>query len=128
MWHVNTIWNSNFPAHKQRFIETAPCYLFTHCFCPTSCVVMIDFIWTTKPKKFTIWGQPCGVVVKFSMVCFSGLGSWVWILGADLHHSSAMLWWWPACKIQEDWHGCKLRANLPQGKREEDWQQMLAQS
>ena len=33
-------------------------------------------------------GCPCGVVVKFGMLCFDGLGSWVQILGADLQHSS----------------------------------------
>ena len=36
-------------------------------------------------------GWPCGVVVKFGMLHFRGPGSRVWILGTDLHHSSAML-------------------------------------
>ena len=37
-------------------------------------------------------GWPHGLVVKFGMLCFGGQGSRVWILGTDLHHSSAMLW------------------------------------
>ena len=32
----------------------------------------------------------------------------------------------PMYKVEEDGHGCELRASLPQQK-EEDWQQMLAQ-
>ena len=32
----------------------------------------------------------------------------------------------PTNKLEEDGHGCELRASLPQHK-EEDWQQMLAQ-
>ena len=32
----------------------------------------------------------------------------------------------PKYKVEEDGHGCELRASLPQQK-EEDWQQMLAQ-
>ena len=39
---------------------------------------------------------------------------------------NAMLWWRPTCKVEEDGHGCELRASLPQQK-EEDWWQMLAQ-
>ena len=54
-------------------------------------------LWKTKStfrlmKKGTR-GQLHGVVVKFSMLCFCGLGSQVGILGMDLHPSSAMLWW-----------------------------------
>ena len=37
--------------------------------------------------------QPCGLVVKFGMLHFGNPGLYVWILGADLHHSSTMLWW-----------------------------------
>ena len=32
----------------------------------------------------------------------------------------------PTYKVEEEGHGCQLRASLPQQK-EEDWQQMLAQ-
>ena len=32
----------------------------------------------------------------------------------------------PSYKVEEDGHGCELRASLPQQK-EKDWQQMLAQ-
>lgn len=36
-------------------------------------------------------GWPCGIVIKFGMLCFSSLGAPIWIPGADLQHSSAML-------------------------------------
>ena len=49
-------------------------------------------------------GQPCGLVVKFSVLRFSSLGSWVWIPSADLHHSSAMLWQRYTYVVEEDWH------------------------
>ena len=42
--------------------------------------------------KNKIRSQPCGIVVKFGMLHFSGLDSWVQIPGGDLHRSSAMLW------------------------------------
>ena len=50
-------------------------------------------------------------------------GSWVWtytpFVGAcDGRH--------PTYKVEEDWHGCWLKASLPQ-KKEEDWQQILVQ-
>ena len=54
-------------------------------------------------KNETLWGRHCGLMVKFSMLHFSGPSSQVWIQGADLHHLSAMLWWQPTCKIEEDW-------------------------
>ena len=31
--------------------------------------------------------------------------------------SVAMLWWRPACKIEEDWHRCQLKDDLPQQKQ-----------
>ena len=36
-------------------------------------------------------GWPCGVVVKFSVLRFGGLGSQVQIPGAEFHHASAVL-------------------------------------
>ena len=33
----------------------------------------------------------------------------------------------PTYKVEEDGHGCELRVGLPQ-RKEEDWQQMLAQA
>ena len=32
-----------------------------------------------------------GVVVEFGTLCFGDLGLWVWVPGAHLHHSLAML-------------------------------------
>ena len=48
-------------------------------------------------------GRPHGVEAKFGTLYFGGLGSQVRILGADLHHLSAMLWWRPMHKVEEDW-------------------------
>ena len=62
-----------------------------------------------------------------SLVC-SALVAWVQFPGTGSHHlSAAMLWWQTTYKIEEDLHRHELRANLPQPKKEEDWQQMLAQ-
>ena len=47
-----------------------------------------------------------GEWLKFHALRFGGLGSWVQILGADLLHSPARLWWCPTHKIEEDWHRC----------------------
>lgn len=51
-------------------------------------------------------GQPHGLVVRFGVLCFSCLGLQVRIPGVDLHHSSAMLWWWPTYNVEEDWQKC----------------------
>ena len=45
-------------------------------------------------------------VVKFATLHFGGLDSQVWIPGANLYHSSAMLWWQPTYKGEKDWHRC----------------------
>ena len=56
-----------------------------------------------------------------------GQGSQVQIPGVDMAPLDK-----PCCgrhptkKVEEDGHGCELRASLPQ-QEEEDWQQMLAQ-
>ena len=60
---------------------------------------------------------PVAEWLKFCMLCFSGLGLWVRIPGMELLHSSAMLWQHPTYKIEEDWHMCYLRGNLPQAKK-----------
>ena len=56
--------------------------------------------------KNELRGQPRGIMLKFSMLCFSSPGSLVRIPGMDLHHLSAMLWWQPTYKIEGDWHRC----------------------
>ena len=77
--------------------------------------------------KETFRGRPGGAAVKFARSAAAAWGSPVWILGADMALLSK-----PCCgrrptyKVEEDGHGCQLRASLPQQK-EEDWQQMLAQ-
>ena len=52
---------------------------------------------------FSFRGWPYGRVVKYDVLLFSSLGSWVPIAGADLYHLSAMLWWQPTYKIEKDW-------------------------
>ena len=41
--------------------------------------------------------QPYGIVVKIG-----GPGLQVWIMGTDLHHSSATLWQQATYKVEED--------------------------
>ena len=57
-------------------------------------------------SKIYYGGQPRGVVVKFSALCFGGLGSQVQVLGMGLRHLSAMLCQRPTYKVEEDWHRC----------------------
>ena len=60
-------------------------------------------------------GQPMAEWLKFRVLGFGGPGSLVRISGMD---SSAMLWKHPIYdRIEEDWHRCYLRANLPQAKK-----------
>ena len=57
--------------------------------------------YSNKPWKR---GWPCGVVVKFSHSTSVAEGSWVCILGMDLHTThQAMLWWHHTYKKEEDW-------------------------
>ena len=52
-------------------------------------------------------GQPSGVVVKFVRSPSLAQGSWIQILGADLHTThQIMLWQCPIPKIEDDWHRC----------------------
>ena len=60
--------------------------------------------------------------LKFRTLLFGSLGSWVRVWGTDLLHSSTMPWRHPTYKIEEDWLGCYLMADLPQAEKEEDWQ------
>ena len=78
-------------------------------------------------KKHKCGPGPVAEWLKLHVLHFSGAGSNVRILGADLLHSPAMLWWCPTYEIEENWHRCYLRTNLLQAKKEEDWQWMLAQ-
>ena len=56
--------------------------------------------------------------LKFHVLCFRGLGSWVRIPGADLLHSCAMLWGHPTYKIEEDGTDVSSRLiSLKQKKR-----------
>ena len=72
-------------------------------------------------------GQPGGTGVKFTRSVSAARVSPVWIPGADMAPLGT-----PCCgrrpmyKVEEDGHGCELRASLPQ-QNEEDWQQMLTQ-
>ena len=47
------------------------------------------------PLLKILWlrGQPPGIVVKFGALHLGGLGLWVGIPGADLHHLSATVRW-----------------------------------
>ena len=71
-------------------------------------------------------GRPHGAAVKCTHSAWVARGSLVQILAEDM-----ALLGKPCCgrhptyKVEEDGHGCELRASLPQQK--EDWQQILAQ-
>ena len=80
-----------------------------------------------EERKTSLRGQPSGAAVKFARSTSAAWGSLVQIPGVDMAPLGK-----PCCgrhptyKVEEDEHGCWLRASLPQQK-EEDWQQMLAQ-
>ena len=62
-------------------------------------------------------------MVEFPCSDSAAQGLKVWIPGVDLHTAhQAMLWWRPTYKIEEDWHRCSLRANLPTKKQKKDRQ------
>ena len=68
-------------------------------------------------KEGYFWGWPSGAVVKFAHSALAAQGLQVQILGRDLHTAhAAKLWWCPTYKIEEDWHICELRDNLPHPK------------
>ena len=71
-------------------------------FCLCGLYLLIFIVLEIRTEKFfkNLWGWPSGIVVKFSVLCFNGLGSQVRIPGADLYHSSAMLWQRPTRKIE----------------------------
>ena len=52
-----------------------------------------------------MWGWPGGIVVKCAHPASVAQGSWVQILGADLHIAhQAMLWQHPTYKIEKNGH------------------------
>ena len=48
--------------------------------------------------------SPVAEWLKFHMLHFCGLGSWVQIRGVDIFHSSAMLWQRPTYRVEKDGH------------------------
>ena len=58
-------------------------------------------------KNSTREGLPGGIVVKLACSDSADWGSWVWILGMDLHPAhQAGLWGHPTYEIEGDWHKC----------------------
>ena len=76
-------------------------------------------------------GWPCGPVLKFACCASVAQSSPVWILGVDLHTAhQATLWQHPTWKNQNDIQLGYTTMSWGFGeekKKEEDWQQMLAQ-
>ena len=60
--------------------------------------------------------------LKLPVLHFGGPSWPVQIPSAALLHSSAMLRRRPTYNVEEDWCRCWLGANLPQEKKEEDWE------
>ena len=79
-------------------------------------------VYLLEGMKIHIEGRPGGAAVKFAHSASAAQGSLVRIPGADM-----TLLGEPCCgrhpmyKVEEDRHGCFLRASLPQQK-EEGWQ------
>ena len=58
--------------------------------------------WCSKTNKLRVW--PSGTGVGFVCSALAAWGSWIWIVGTDLHTAHhAMLWWQPTYKIEDDW-------------------------
>ena len=91
---------------KQLFKVIVPIYIPISAVEESLLFHMIPDTWYCQPLKFLPGGQPCGVVVKLGLLHFGSLGLQVWIPGVDLYRLSAMLWWQPTYKIEEDWHRC----------------------
>ena len=68
-------------------------------------------------------GRPGVTTVKCARSALAAQGSLVWVLGADMAPFGMLCCGGsPTCGVEEDGHGCWLRASLPQ--RKEDWQQL----
>ena len=67
-------------------------------------------------------------MVDVGALCFGGLGLQDWILGIDIYHSPSHVM--VATHTQKRGQLAEMLswANLPQVKKEEDWQWILAQS
>ena len=82
---------------------------------------------TSVKNVAELGSQPVGLAVK--LACYA-LAAWGWllrILCVDMALLVRPCWGRSTTyKVEEDGHGCELRASLPQQK-EEDWWQMLAQ-
>ena len=68
-----------------------------------------------KDQKYMAFrGRPGAVVVKFMCYTSMAQGPWLQNPSADLHTThQTTLWQSPIGKVEEDWHRCQLRANLP---------------
>ena len=66
------------------------------------------------------WGRPCGTVVKFGRSTAVAQCSQVQIPGADLAWLIKSRYGSIPYKIEENWHGHQLRANLPHQKKKDE--------
>ena len=75
-------------------------------------------------RNMSCRGWPGGPAVKCARSAWAACGSLVRIPAADMAPlGTPCCGRHPAYKVEEDGHGCQLRASLPQ-RKEEDWQQL----
>ena len=66
-------------------------------------------------------------MIKFMFSASAAWGSWVWILGTDLHTArQAMLWWYLTYKIEEAWQQVLAQGQYSPAKKspknkKKDW-------
>ena len=119
----SSFWGKNRPFTSTNESETywsAKNHERIHCF-------SVNKGWPAKLSKASDGGLARWHRVKVASSASVAQGSPVQIQVRTWDHlASQAVAGVPRIKVEEDGHGCELRASLPQQK-EEDWQQMLAQ-
>ena len=90
------------------------CSIFPGCFCQT----ILRFIQVAACIRNLFLGPAGGATVKFTRSASAAWGSPVRIPGVDMAPLGKPCYGRrPTYKVEEDGHGCQLRASLPEQKR-----------